>query len=195
MRGAGTSAAVRAGPTASGDHGHPARRRDVEYGGQLIRKIDPGTAVAHRRRSRTLRRLWGCWRRSKPACHFFLLPRLAFRRKLKDSAQLKKRGRTIELDRNGRKGFDRNGAYERGRPGAATFTTSRVGARGIFPSGITARARSPEKDPARSIDLKQLVDTLVLRRHQPADPIRFADILKHRLGEIPLRRFRRRSRA
>jgi len=42
----------------------------------------------------------------------------------------------------------------------------------------------PEKDPARSIDLKQLVDTLVLRGISPPLLIRFAEILKHRLGEI-----------
>src|SRR3954462_4246118 len=42
----------------------------------------------------------------------------------------------------------------------------------------------PEKDPARSIDLKQLVDTLVLRGIDLPILIRFADILKHRLGEI-----------
>jgi arginine decarboxylase len=42
----------------------------------------------------------------------------------------------------------------------------------------------PEKDAARSIDLKQLVDTLVLRGIDLPILIRFADILKHRLGEI-----------
>jgi arginine decarboxylase len=42
----------------------------------------------------------------------------------------------------------------------------------------------PDKDPARSIDLKQLIDTLVLRGINLPILIRFADILKHRLGEI-----------
>src|SRR5271154_3863630 len=42
----------------------------------------------------------------------------------------------------------------------------------------------PTKDPARSIDLKKLVDTLVLRGISLPVLIRFADILKHRLGEI-----------
>jgi arginine decarboxylase len=42
----------------------------------------------------------------------------------------------------------------------------------------------PEKDVARSIDLKQLIDTLVLRGIQLPILIRFAEILKHRLGEI-----------
>jgi arginine decarboxylase len=42
----------------------------------------------------------------------------------------------------------------------------------------------PEKEAARAIDLKQLVDTLVLRGINLPILIRFADILKHRLGEI-----------
>jgi arginine decarboxylase len=42
----------------------------------------------------------------------------------------------------------------------------------------------PEKDPARSIDLKELVDTLVLRGIGLPILIRFADILKHRLSEL-----------
>jgi arginine decarboxylase len=42
----------------------------------------------------------------------------------------------------------------------------------------------PEKDPARSIDLKQLIDTLVLRGISLPILIRFAGILKHRLGEL-----------
>ncbi len=42
----------------------------------------------------------------------------------------------------------------------------------------------PEKDAARSIDLKKLVDTLILRGISLPILIRFAEILKHRLGEI-----------
>src|SRR6266404_5676135 len=42
----------------------------------------------------------------------------------------------------------------------------------------------PEKDPALSIDLKELIDTLVLRGINLPILIRFADILKHRLGEL-----------
>jgi arginine decarboxylase len=42
----------------------------------------------------------------------------------------------------------------------------------------------PSKDPARSIDLKQLVDTLILRGISPPILIRFGEILKHRLGEM-----------
>ncbi len=42
----------------------------------------------------------------------------------------------------------------------------------------------PTKDPQRSIDLKQLVDRLQLRGIDLPILIRFADILKHRLGEM-----------
>src|SRR5437868_1523893 len=42
----------------------------------------------------------------------------------------------------------------------------------------------PEKDPARSIDLKELVDNLQLRGISLPSLIRFGEILKHRLGEM-----------
>ena len=42
----------------------------------------------------------------------------------------------------------------------------------------------PDKDPSKAIDLKELTDTLLLRGISPPILIRFADILKHRLGEI-----------
>ena len=42
----------------------------------------------------------------------------------------------------------------------------------------------PEKNPARSIDLKKLVDQLILRGIQLPTLIRFSDILKHRVGEM-----------
>src|SRR5580698_2960316 len=42
----------------------------------------------------------------------------------------------------------------------------------------------PNKDPQRSIDLKQLVDTLVLRGISLPVLVRFAGILQHRLGEL-----------
>lgn len=42
----------------------------------------------------------------------------------------------------------------------------------------------PEKDPNNSIDLKELVDTLVLRGISLPILIRFAGIMKHRLGEL-----------
>jgi arginine decarboxylase len=42
----------------------------------------------------------------------------------------------------------------------------------------------PDKDPERSIDLKDLVDQLLERGIQPPILIRFTDILRHRIGEI-----------
>ena len=42
----------------------------------------------------------------------------------------------------------------------------------------------PEKDALRSIDLKKLIDTLLLRGIPLPILIRFAEILKHRLGEM-----------
>lgn len=42
----------------------------------------------------------------------------------------------------------------------------------------------PEKDPQRAIDLKHLVDRLVVRGIQTPVLIRFGGVLKHRLGEI-----------
>src|SRR5580704_14687431 len=42
----------------------------------------------------------------------------------------------------------------------------------------------PEKDPDRSIDLKELVDQLRTRGIQTPLLLRFTDILKHRIGEI-----------
>jgi arginine decarboxylase len=57
--------------------------------------------------------------------------------------------------------------------------------KGYFSVGDNGHVRvHPEKDPARSIDLKELVDTLVLRGINLPILIRFADILKHRLGEL-----------
>ncbi len=42
----------------------------------------------------------------------------------------------------------------------------------------------PSKDPARSIDIKALMDTLILRGISPPILLRFGEILKHRLGEM-----------
>ena len=42
----------------------------------------------------------------------------------------------------------------------------------------------PTKDPARSIDLKQLTDHLLLRGISLPVLIRFRDILRHRVGDI-----------
>lgn len=57
--------------------------------------------------------------------------------------------------------------------------------KGYFSIGENGSLRvHPEKDPARFADLKQLVDTLVLRGISLPILIRFAEILKHRLAEI-----------
>ena len=57
--------------------------------------------------------------------------------------------------------------------------------KGYFSIGENGNFRvHPEKDPNQFVDLKQLVDTLVLRGIAPPILIRFAEILKHRLGEI-----------
>jgi arginine decarboxylase len=42
----------------------------------------------------------------------------------------------------------------------------------------------PSKEPARGIDIKELMDTLILRGISPPILIRFGEILKHRLGEM-----------
>ena len=42
----------------------------------------------------------------------------------------------------------------------------------------------PDKDPERSIDLKELVDQLIHREIMPPVLLRFTDILRHRVGEI-----------
>lgn len=57
--------------------------------------------------------------------------------------------------------------------------------KGYFSVGANGNLHvHPTKDPSRSIDLKQLVDTLVLRGISLPILIRFGDILRHRLGEI-----------
>ena len=57
--------------------------------------------------------------------------------------------------------------------------------KGYFSIGSNGRVWvHPEKEPARGIDLKELVDSLILRGISPPILIRFAGILKHRLGEI-----------
>ncbi|MGH9662494.1 MAG: biosynthetic arginine decarboxylase, partial [Bryobacteraceae bacterium] len=91
-----------------------------------------------------------------------------------------------KLERNGRKGAlvldpsdrwtaqDARDLYDIASWGKGYFTVGDNGNVWVHPS----------KDPARSIDLKQLVDTLVLRGISLPILIRFAEILKHRLGEI-----------
>ena len=57
--------------------------------------------------------------------------------------------------------------------------------KGYFSVGADGHLRvHPTKDPARAIDLKELVDTLVLRGIPLPILIRFAEILRHRLSEI-----------
>lgn len=64
--------------------------------------------------------------------------------------------------------------YDVDRWGAGYFSVSRQGHLCVHPT----------KDPQRTIDLKQLVDNLQLRGIDLPILIRFAEILKHRLGEI-----------
>ena len=90
------------------------------------------------------------------------------------------------MDRNGRKGSLVMEPTERWTAQSASdFYDVASWGKGYFSVGDNGHVRvHPEKDPARSIDLKQLVDTLVLRGINLPILIRFADILKHRLGEI-----------
>jgi arginine decarboxylase len=90
------------------------------------------------------------------------------------------------LERNGRKGSMVIEPTERWTTQLASdlYDVASWG-KGYFSVGDNGHVRvHPEKDPARSIDLKELVDTLVLRGINLPILIRFADILKHRLGEI-----------
>ena len=91
-----------------------------------------------------------------------------------------------ELERNGRKGSIVMEPTERWTPQVASdFYDVASWGKGYFSVGENGHVRvHPEKDPARSIDLKELVDTLVLRGIDLPILIRFADILKHRLGEL-----------
>jgi arginine decarboxylase len=90
------------------------------------------------------------------------------------------------LERNGRKGSLVVEPTERWTPQVASdFYDVASWGKGYFAVGENGHIRvHPEKDPARSIDLKELVDTLVLRGINLPILVRFADILKHRLGEI-----------
>src|SRR5262245_37719674 len=57
--------------------------------------------------------------------------------------------------------------------------------KGYFSVGENGHLRvHPEKDPALSIDLKELIETFLLSCINLLILIRFVDILKHRLGEI-----------
>jgi arginine decarboxylase len=90
------------------------------------------------------------------------------------------------LDRNGRKSSVVVEPTERWTPALASdFYDVASWGKGYFSVGDNGHIRvHPEKDPARSIDLKELIDTLVLRGIDLPILIRFADILKHRLGEL-----------
>jgi arginine decarboxylase len=90
------------------------------------------------------------------------------------------------LERNGRKGSLVVEPTERWTPQLASdFYDVASWGKGYFSVGDNGHVRvHPEKDPARSVDLKELVDTLVLRGINLPILIRFADILKHRLGEL-----------
>ena len=90
------------------------------------------------------------------------------------------------MERNGRKGSMVMEPTERWTPQVASdFYDVPAWGKGYFSVGDNGHIRvHPEKDPARSIDLKELVDTLVLRGIDLPILIRFADILKHRLGEL-----------
>jgi arginine decarboxylase len=90
------------------------------------------------------------------------------------------------LERNGRKGSLVIEPTERWTPQVASeyYDVASWG-KGYFSVGDNGQVRvHPEKEPGRWIDLKQLVDTLVLRGINLPILIRFADILKHRLGEL-----------
>ncbi len=90
------------------------------------------------------------------------------------------------MEKNGRKGSatldpterwslqDANDLYDIERWGKGYFSIHRDGHVLVH----------PDKEPARSLDLKKLVDTLVLRGISLPILIRFTEILKHRLGEI-----------
>jgi arginine decarboxylase len=90
------------------------------------------------------------------------------------------------LERNGRKASLVMEPTERWTPRVASdFYDVASWGKGYFSVSDSGHVRvHPEKDPARSIDLKELVDTLLLRGINLPILIRFADILKHRLAEL-----------
>ena len=90
------------------------------------------------------------------------------------------------MERNGRKGAAVLEPTERwGLQDASELFDIAGWGKGYF--SISAQGHvlvHPDKEPARSLDLKKLVDTLVLRGIALPILIRFPEILKHRLGEI-----------
>src|SRR5262249_54056237 len=124
------------------------------------------------------------WASHKFVTNFFL-PRLDNSKDTESFGQPARR-RITALERNGRKGSLIMEPTERWTPQLASelYDVASWG-KGYFSVGDNGHVRvHPEKDPARAIDLKELVDTLVLRGINLPILIRFADILKHRLGEI-----------
>ncbi len=92
----------------------------------------------------------------------------------------------VKLEKNGRKATLVLEPAERwtSRDAGELYDVARWG-KGYFSVGDEGHVHvHPEKDPARSIDLKKLIDTLVLRGISLPILIRFAEILKHRLGEL-----------
>jgi len=90
------------------------------------------------------------------------------------------------LEKNGRKGTATLDPTERWTQHDAVelYDIERWG-KGYFSIHAEGNVRvHPDKDPARSLDLKKLVDTLILRGISLPILIRFTEILKHRLGEI-----------
>jgi arginine decarboxylase len=73
---------------------------------------------------------------------------------------------------------DANELYDIGRWGQGYFS---IGSEGGHLGHVLVH---PGKDPARAIDLKQLVDTLILRGINPPLLIRFGEIVQHRMGEM-----------
>jgi len=95
--------------------------------------------------------------------------------------------RGMELEKNGRKATavlepttDRWGAVD----ASELYDVARWG-KGYFSVDANGHVLvHPSKEPAQFIDLKKLVDTLILRGISLPILIRFTEILKHRLGEI-----------
>ncbi len=90
------------------------------------------------------------------------------------------------MEKNGRKGSTLLEPTERWSPQDAKelFDISSWG-KGYFSISDEGHVLvHPDKDTARSIDLKKLVDTLILRGISLPILIRFTEILKHRLGEM-----------
>jgi arginine decarboxylase len=92
----------------------------------------------------------------------------------------------MELEKNGRKATALLEPTDRWRTQDASelYDVSRWG-KGYFSVDANGHVLvHPGKEPGESIDLKKLVDTLILRGISLPILIRFTEILKHRLGEI-----------